>query len=33
MAVIGLRKVADAHAAALSTLTASRFVAVCDPIS
>ena len=31
-AVIGLGKVADTHARALSSLPGSRFVAVCDPI-
>ena len=32
-AVIGLGKVADTHARALTSLPGSRFVAVCDPIT
>ena len=31
-ALIGLGKVADTHAAALASLPASRFIAVCDPV-
>lgn len=31
-ALIGLGKVAETHAAALASLPASRFVAVCDPV-